>query len=114
MIYEMKLKDKYFNLIKNGKKIYEIRLNDEKRQQINVGDIIVFKKESNLVEKIDTIVNDLIHFKSFEEMAKTLPLEKVGFSSKTVEEVVEIYHEFYSEEDEKKYGIVAIKVNVLK
>lgn len=114
MTYEMKLKDKYFNLIKDGKKIYEIRLNDEKRQQINVGDIVVFKKEPNLVEKIDTIVNDLIHFKSFEEMANALPFEKVGFLNRTVEEVVDAYHEFYSEEDEKKYGIVAIKVNVLK
>ncbi len=31
MTYEMKLKEKYFDMIKCGGKIYEIRLNDEKR-----------------------------------------------------------------------------------
>lgn len=32
MKYEMKLKELLFNKIANGEKIYEIRLNDEKRQ----------------------------------------------------------------------------------
>lgn len=111
MAHEMKLREKYFNMIKDGKKIYEIRLNDEKRQLIYVGDIIVFKKEPNLVEKIDTIVKDLIYFNSFKEMAKTLPLEKVGFLKESVKDVVDIYHEFYTVEAEAKYGVVAIKVD---
>lgn len=111
MIHEMKLKEKYFDMIKVGKKIYEVRLNDEKRQLIGVGDVIVFKKEPNLVEKVDTIVKDLIHFNSFEEMAKTLPLDKVGFFNKKIKEVVDVYHEFYSQEEENKYGVVAIKVD---
>ena len=111
MVHKMKLREKYFNMIEDGKKIYEIRLNDEKRQLIDVGDIIVFKKEPNLVEKIDTIVKDLIYFNSFEEMAKTLPLEKVGFLKEGVEDVVNIYHEFYTVDDEAKYGVGAIKVD---
>lgn len=106
----MKLREKYFNMIKDGKKIYEIRLNDEKRQLIDVGDIIVFKKEPNLDEKIDTLVKDLIYFDTFKEMAKTLPLDKVGFLKESVEDVVAIYHDFYTVEDETKYGVVAIKV----
>ena len=52
MIHEMKLREVYFNLIKEGKKIYEIRLNDEKRQQIDVGDYIVFQNQSNTNECI--------------------------------------------------------------
>ncbi len=111
MVHNMKLREKYFNMIKDGEKIYEIRLNDEKRQLIDVGDIIVFKKEPNLIEKIDTIVKDLIYFNSFKEMAKTLPLDKLGFSKESVEEVVDIYHEFYTVVDEAKYGVLAIKVD---
>jgi len=34
--YEMKLQSKYYNFIINGTKRIEIRLNDEKRQLINV------------------------------------------------------------------------------
>lgn len=114
MTHEMKLRAIYFDKIKNGEKIYEIRLNDEKRQIIDVGDVIVFKKEPELSETINTIVKDLIYFESFDEMASTLPLEKVGFENQPLDEVVAIYHQFYTKEDESKYGIVAIKVEVLK
>lgn len=43
MIHEMKLSPKYYNFIKNGTKRIEIRLNDEKRQKLKVGDKIKFK-----------------------------------------------------------------------
>lgn len=114
MIHEMKLRAIYFDKIKNGEKIYEIRLNDEKRQMIDVGDILIFKKEPDLKETLKTIVKDLIYFKSFNEMVNTLPIKKIGFDKKTKEEVENIYYGFYSVEDELKYGVVAIKVEVLK
>lgn len=114
MVHELKLRSVYFDLIKNGVKIYEGRLNDEKRQQIDVGDIITFKREPELKDAFNAEVKDLIYFNSFEEMANTLPLDKVGFEKETPDEVVGIYHQFYSLENEKKYGVVAIKVEVLK
>ena len=40
MLHEMKLQDQYFDMVKSGAKIYEGRLNDEKRKLINVGDVI--------------------------------------------------------------------------
>lgn len=113
MVHEMKLRSVYYDLIKNGTKIYEGRLNDEKRQLIDVGDVIIFKREPELKDSFSTVVKDLIYFDSFEEMAKTLPLKKIGFEKETQEEVVDIYHKFYSIEDEKKYGVVAIKVEVI-
>ena len=48
MIHEMKLKPQYFDMVISGTKIYEIRLNDEKRRLIEVGDKINFKKEPEL------------------------------------------------------------------
>ena len=113
MIHEMKLREIYFNKIKNGEKIYEIRLNDEKRKLINVGDVIIFKKEPELEESIQTFVEDLIYFKSFSEMINTLPLSKVGFDNETKQEVEDIYHQFYSNDDEYKYGVLAIKIKTL-
>ena len=113
MIHEMKLKSVYFDKIKNGKKIYEIRLNDEKRKNINIGDVVIFKKEPNLIENIQTKVKDLIYFNNFYEMTNTLPLEKLGFENLSKEEVEKIYHSFYSTEDELRFGVVAIKIEVL-
>ena len=40
MTHEMKLQPKYFNFILNGTKRIEIRLFDEKRKQIKIGDKI--------------------------------------------------------------------------
>lgn len=113
MIHEMKLRAKYFNLIKQGKKNYEVRLNDEKRKLINVGDVITFKKESELNESFNVVVKDLIYFNSFEKMANTLPLEKVGFETEMADEVVNTYHQFYTIENEKEYGVVAIKIELI-
>ena len=42
MIHKMKLQAKYFDFMHRGTKRLEIRLNDEKRQLIKIGDIIEF------------------------------------------------------------------------
>ena len=38
MKYNMKLNNEPFNLIKNGTKTVELRLNDEKRKLLNIGE----------------------------------------------------------------------------
>lgn len=113
MLHEMKLRKIYFEKIKNGEKIYEIRLNDEKRRPIQIGDTIHFKNEQNLNEIIQTKVLDLIYFKSFKEMAEALPLSKIGFENSSKDEVEQVYHTFYSAQDENKYGVVAIKIELI-
>ncbi len=110
MEHEMKLKAIYFDLITTGKKIYEIRLNDEKRRQIKVGDTIIFKKEPLLMDTIKAKVENLTYFQSFKEMLDILPLYQIGFQENTKDEVENIYHSFYPESEEKQYGIVAIKI----
>lgn len=110
MIHEMKLREIYFDKIKSGEKIYEIRLNDEKRKLITVDDDIVFKKEPELKEALTAKVKELIHFDSFNDMVNFLPLKDVGFANASKEEVIDIYHQFYSQEDETNYGILAIKI----
>ena len=40
----MKIKAIYFDKIKSGEKIYEIRLHDEKRRKLKIGDGLVLQK----------------------------------------------------------------------
>ena len=114
MNHVMKLRPTYFDMIADGTKIYEIRLNDEKRQLVQVGDIITFQREPELAQTCTTIVTELLHFDTFNQMASKLPLAKVGFANMTPDEVVEIYHQFYTPENEQKYGVLAIKVENIK
>lgn len=108
MVHEMKLRHIYFEKIRTGEKIYEIRLNDEKRRLISVGDFITFRDESNLDEKMQKHVKDLLYFDSFAKMLDELPLNKIGFQCFEKAEVENVYHQFYSIENEKKFGVVAI------
>lgn len=112
MEYEMKLQPIYFEKIKSGKKIYEIRLNDEKRQLLKIGDTLTFLKEPDLIEPLQTTIEDLIHFKSFSEMLETLPASKIGFDNYSKNEIEDIYHEFYSPEKENRFGVLAIKLKI--
>lgn len=44
MLHRMKLQSEPFAKIKNGKKILEIRLFDDKRQKLHLGDEIEFSR----------------------------------------------------------------------
>lgn len=114
MQHEMKLRAVYFDKIAFGEKVFEVRLNDEKRKAIAIGDTIVFRKLPELEEKIRAVVTDLLYFKSFEEMAKNLSSTEIGFENCSEKSIVDAYHEFYSVEDENKFGVLAIKVKCLK
>ena len=61
----MKLKQEPFEQIKSGVKIWEVRLNDDKRKTIHIGDRILFKKLPDLLEGVLTKVVDIKHFNHF-------------------------------------------------
>lgn len=100
-------------MIKSGNKIYEVRLNDEKRKLFKLGDRIILKKEPELFDGIVVKIIDIKHFNSFFEMAQILSLKDIGFENKTAEEVERVYRSFYSKEDEEKYGVVAFKLEIV-
>ena len=112
MIHEMKLKPHYFDLIRDGSKIYEVRLYDEKRRTIKVGDEIVFKREPELIESVKTTVTEILLFDNFLSLASTIPANLLGFSGLESGEIEKIYHEFYSVSDEIRYGVVAFRLEV--
>ena len=112
MIHNMKLNDKPFNKIKEGTKTIELRLLDEKRKLLNIKDIIEF---TNIItnEKISAEVLDLYKYNSFEELFKHF--DKISFGYEEDEEAnPKDMEEYYSKEEQEKYGVVGIKIKVLK
>lgn len=112
--HELGLQPAYYNLIKIGEKIYEGRLNDEKRKLIETGDIIIIKKDPERVESFECLVLDKLFFNSFKDMIESLDEKDIGFKDKTKEQILNEYRKFYSEEKENKFGVVAIKLKVLQ
>lgn len=54
ILHHMKLKRSPFEKIKNGSKSIELRLNDEKRQKVQIGDFIEFSCLDHPESKIQT------------------------------------------------------------
>ena len=68
MRHTLKLQPKYYEAVKNGIKVIELRLLDEKRKNIKLDDEIEFKKEPDLKESIVTKVKGILLYKSFEDI----------------------------------------------
>jgi ASC-1-like (ASCH) protein len=47
MIHQMKLRKCYFDMIRDGSKSIEGRINDESRKKVKVGDQILFSCQDN-------------------------------------------------------------------
>ena len=114
MIHFMKLNPEPYKLIMNCSKTIELRLYDEKRQRINVGDHIVFSNLLNPKENIKTEVINLYIFKSFADLYAKLPLEKCGYSSSELEKASpDDMLKYYTTEEQGKYGVVGIEIKLL-
>lgn len=111
MLHTMKLKQEPFEKIMNGSKTIELRLYDEKRQQVQIGDFIEFSLMENPREKIQTRVIALHRFSSFQELYASLPKEKLGYKS---DEIPEHNHmdAYYSREEQEKYGVIGIEIRL--
>ena len=108
MTHYMKLKRVPFDKIKNGTKTVEMRLYDEKRQLLEVGDIIEFSCVDN-DEKLVCKVISLNKFNSFEELYATVPLERCGYSADEILTAsANDMLEYYSLEKQRQYGVLAI------
>ena len=59
-MHEMRLDEKWFKLINNGKKTVEGRINDEKRKLINIGDQIKFINKNNNQEFVIKYVKNKV------------------------------------------------------
>ena len=109
----MHLSEEPFNWIKEGRKVVEVRLYDEKRKGIEMGDVIVFKKLNN-DEEIKVKVKGLLRFESFENLFLFIPKKYLAHESLSLNEQIERVRKYYSEEKEKKYGVLAIWFEVIE
>lgn len=108
MEHKMKLKEKPYNQINNGTKTIELRLYDEKRQKIRVNDTIEFTN-INTMEKLNVIVLDLYKYSSFEELYNNFEKTELGYE-KTEEASYKDMEEYYSKEEQDKYGVLGIRI----
>ncbi len=112
MIHYMNLHNNPFNSIKNNTKTVEMRLNDEKRSLIRVNDLLEFtNNETN--EKLLVKVIDIKSYKDFSLLYKEYNKIEIGYKESDIADPNDMLL-YYSKEKIEKYGVLAIRIEVVE
>ncbi|XP_026443740.1 uncharacterized protein LOC113343847 isoform X1 [Papaver somniferum] len=103
--YEIDVQEPFFTQLRVGRKTIEGRCAVGDYNRIGPGSLLLFNRCLILG------VQDVRRHPSFAELLKTESLEKVLPGVDTIEEGVQIYRNFYTEEKEKSNGVHAICVS---
>lgn len=108
MKHNMKLNNEPYNNIKNGTKTVELRLYDEKRRQLKVGDEIEFTNITTNEKQLVDIIN-LYKYNNFKELYNHFNKIEMGYKENEEASPSDM-EEYYSKEEQNKYGVLAIKI----
>ena len=113
MHHEMSLRPGPFAKIADGTKRYELRLQDEKRRLISVGDTITFTCTSD-ERTVQVRVTSLHPFADFSALYAALPLTECGYSEGNAAAASpKDMAQYYPPEKQAQYGVLAIGVELL-
>lgn len=104
----LKVEEPYLSFILNGQKTIEGRLNKGKFKDLKNGDILVIGPEEKKF-----VINNLTIYKSFREMLEKEGIKNVIPDKNTLNEAESVYYNFYTKEQEKEFGIIAIKIKYI-
>lgn len=112
----MNLQKAPFYLMKEGKKDVEMRLYDEKRRLIKIGDEIEFNLMADGFdnENQPTIfgkVTGLCRFDNFQQLYENYNKERLGYCKDENADFKDML-KYYSEQDIEKYGVFAIEIEI--
>lgn len=114
MVYEMKLKDDPFKKVLSGKKSVELRLFDEKRRSLDIGDVIIFTNLSRSEERLAVRITALYRYACFEDLFSEILPERCGyFDGLTIEEASSGMKKYYTEDQIRQYGVLGIKIEMI-
>ena len=108
----MNLAPSPFKAISFDKKTIEMRLYDEKRSKINIGDEIEFEN-IDTHKKIKCAVLNLTRYKDFFELYSNFDKTVLGYDENETANAEDMYA-YYSPEQIKKYGVLAIEIKLIK
>ncbi len=111
--HEMKLDPAPFAMIASGRKKFELRLNDEKRRKIGIGDEILFTNNAT-GQTLTAKVSGKEVFPDFAALYRTLPLLECGYTAETLPLASPRDMEaYYSPAEQRIYGVVGMRLELL-
>ena len=108
----LRLDTRYFEKIAAGEKTVELRLFDEKRQRIAVGDEILFADRADPARTLRTRVVALHRFADFAALFRALPHAALGYAPTEQASPADMEC-FYTREEIARYGVVGIEIRLV-
>ncbi len=108
MIIEMNLNPRPFELMKTGKKRVELRLYDEKRRRMQVGEYVHFTNVQT-GELLKMRIVAIQTFSDFFALYECFDKIKIGYEEGEQAKPEDMYA-YYSKEEISRYGVVGISV----
>ena len=111
MTYDMKLKPTPFMCVKSGTKDIEMRLNDEKRRLVRVGDKIRFTN-TQTGETLTVLVVNRHEYPTFAELYAQFDKTRLGYFP-WEEANPEDMSQYYPDGQIKHFGVVGLEIQLL-
>jgi len=109
-IKEINVQSPWFEYIRDKKKRVEGRLNKGMFKSFVKGDKIKIKNGEDF---INAEIKKIRKYKTFEEYLCQEGLRKTLPNINTIKEGCDIYYKFYTKEQEKEFGILAIQIKII-
>ncbi|CAL8463342.1 g2876 [Coccomyxa elongata] len=111
-----RVSEPWFTLISMGLKQVEGRLNKGDFARLETGDVIVWENdELGFTRTCETRVNGMAHYRTFRAYLQIKHLSRCLHAAgvKTIAQGVQVYREYYSAEDERRYGVLALRLSLM-
>lgn len=107
MRYSFSVQEPWRSFLLNGQKTIEGRLKKGKFAQLQVGDFLELEESEALFEVVR-----LTSYPTFSAMLINEGLEKVLPNVKDLEAGEAVYYQFFTPEQEREFGVLAIEVRI--
>ena len=111
--YVENLSEPWFTLISLGLKTVEGRKNKGRFKEMKVGDIVQWTNNDFAPRNVLTEVIGKSEYNTFEEYLDVEGLDKCLPGIKDLDTGLSVYYKYFTKEDEKEFGVIAIRIKLL-
>ena len=111
--YKESVSEPWFTLISMGLKSVEGRKNKGRFKDMRVGDIVLWSNNDFAPREVLTRITGKAEYNTFKEYLETEGLEKCLPGIKDIDVGLSVYFKYFTKEDEKEFGVVAIRLELV-
>lgn len=111
--YTENVSEPWFSLINLGLKTVEGRKNKGRFHDMKVGDIIEWTNNDFMPRSVKTRITKKVQYSTFKEYLETEGLDNCLPGMPSIEHGLSVYFKYYTKQDEKDYGVMAIHIELL-